>query len=73
MRRGCVSLGDIVCDCCRQAIPYPERYLAVDVDENGQEIDNSKTVRYCAACALKKNLARYRDEKGEKILTFFTD
>lgn len=73
MRRGCVSLGDIVCDNCHSAIPYPERYLATDVDENGEEVESGKTARYCAVCAQKKGMARFREEKGDKILTFFTD
>ena len=73
MRRGCISLGDIVCHNCNNAIAYPERYLATDVDENGDEVENGKTARYCAACATEKGIARLREEKGDKILTFFTD
>ncbi len=63
MRRGCVSLGQVECSECQRIIPYPERYLAID------EAD-STMLRLCIDCALKKNYARYKDEKGEQILTF---
>ncbi len=63
MRRGCVSLGQVECSECQRIIPYPERYLAID------EADGTM-LRLCIDCALKKNYARYKDEKGEQVLTF---
>jgi hypothetical protein len=70
MRRGCVSLGEIKCDGCQKPIPYPDRYLAID-EKDGKEDDEGETRRYCIACCLKKGYAQYKEEKGEKILTFF--
>jgi hypothetical protein len=70
MRRGCVSLGEIKCDSCQKPIPYPDRYLAVD-EKGGKEDDDGDLKRYCIECCLKKGYAHYKDEKGEKILTFF--
>jgi hypothetical protein len=53
-------------------VPSAERYLATDVDEKGNEVARGgKTARYCVDCCLKKGYAEYREEKGEKILTFF--
>ncbi len=72
MRRGCISLGRVSCDICHRVIPYPERYLAVD-EENGVEVEKGNMVRYCVECAFKKGYAHYKEEKGEKILTFFTE
>jgi sulfur relay (sulfurtransferase) complex TusBCD TusD component (DsrE family) len=69
MRRGCISLGEVVCTGCNNTVPYPERYLAVD-EENGKEVDKGTTVHYCVRCALKKGYASYKEEKGERILTF---
>ena len=72
MRRGCVSLGEVRCDECHRLIPYPERYLAID-EEEGVEVEQGKTSRYCVDCCLKKGYASYRDEKGERVLTFFPE
>ncbi|OGO29908.1 MAG: hypothetical protein A2Z29_05775 [Chloroflexi bacterium RBG_16_56_11] len=70
MRRGCISLGEIKCDKCGNPIPYPDRYLAID-EKDGVEDDEGDTKRYCVECCLKKGYARYKDEKGERVLTFF--
>ena len=70
MRRGCVSLGEIKCDECQNVIPYPDRYLAVD-EKDGVEDDEGETKRYCVECCLKKDYAHYKEEKGERVLTFF--
>jgi hypothetical protein len=70
MRRGCVSLGEIKCDSCKKPIPYPDRYLAVN-EKDGKEDVEGETKRYCIECCLKKGYAQYKEEKGEKILTFF--
>jgi hypothetical protein len=72
MRRGCISLGEVKCDICLRNIPYPERYLAVD-EEDGIEVEKGKTVHYCIDCALQKGYAHYKEEKGERILTFFPE
>ncbi len=69
MRRGCISLGDLTCDGCNKPIPYPERYLAVD-EKNGVEDEEGETMRYCVDCCLQKGYAYYKDEKGERVLTF---
>lgn len=72
MRQGCISLGDVKCDECHHMIPYSKRYLAVD-EEGGVEVEKGKTSHYCVDCCLKKGYARYREEKGEQILTFFPE
>ena len=70
MRRGCISLGDIQCVECHLIIPHSERYLAID-EEDGVEVEKGETVYYCAVCALQKGYAYYKEEKGERALTFF--
>ena len=70
MRRGCISLGEIKCDGCEKPIPYPDRYIAID-EKDGAEDDEGETKRYCVDCAIKKGYAHYKDEKGERVLTFF--
>jgi hypothetical protein len=72
MRRGCISLGEIECDGCHHPIPYPDRYLAVD-EKDGVEDNEGETRRYCIECCLKKGYASYKEEKGERILTFFPE
>ena len=70
MRRGCVSLGEIKCDECQNIIPYPDRYLAIN-EKDGVEDEEGETRRYCVECCLKKDYAHYKEEKGERVLTFF--
>ena len=70
MRRGCVSLGEIKCDECKNVIPYPDRYLAIN-EKDGVEDEEGETRRYCVECCLKKDYAHYKEEKGERVLTFF--
>ena len=72
MRRGCISLGEVQCDDCHRIIPHSERYLAID-EEDGVEVEIGKTSRYCLNCCLKKGYAHYKIEKGEKIITFFSE
>jgi len=72
MRRGCISLGQVKCDGCERIILYPERYLAID-EEDGVEVEQGKTSRYCVDCALNKGYAHYKRQKGEEILTFFRE
>ena len=72
MRRGCISLGEVQCHVCQRIIPYPERYLAID-EADGVEVGKGETVRYCIECAIKKGYARYKEMKGEMVLTFFPE
>jgi len=72
VRRGCISLGEVQCNDCHRIIPHSERYLAID-EEDGVEVEKGKTSRYCLNCCLKKCYAHYKIEKGEKILTFFSE
>lgn len=66
MRRGCISLGNIRCDECHSIVPYPERYLIVEEAEG-------VILRLCVNCCLNRGYARYRVEKGERVLTFFPE
>ena len=71
MHKGCISSGDVQCDGCHRMINYAERYLAVD-EGNGATTDRAKETYYCVECALENGFAHYKDEKGERILTFFS-
>ena len=69
MRRGCIAIGDISCDGCGRTIKHPKRYLLIS--EVGKE---EKRSYYCLECCLDKGYAYYKKaEKGEQILTFFTE
>lgn len=70
MRRGCISLGDIKCDGCRKMIPAYDRYLVIQ-EVDGKEEDKGATRFYCVSCATKKGYAAVKEEKGERMLTFF--
>ncbi|MFC1908089.1 hypothetical protein ACFLWT_01625 [Chloroflexota bacterium] len=72
MRRGCISSQEIQCNGCSHTIPLDERYLVID-EEDGIEVEKKKILRYCLNCCIKKGYAEYREEKGEKILTFFSE
>lgn len=72
MQRGCMSLGEVKCTECDRTIPYAERYLSIDEQDN-TEMVRGRTPRYCVDCCLKKGYAHYRVEKGEQILTFFEE
>ena len=65
MRCGCISLGDVQCDECHRIIPYPERYLLIDQEED-------EKIRLCVDCCLNKGYAAYKVEKGERVLTLFS-
>jgi len=65
VRRGCISLGDIQCDECHRIIPYPERYLVID--------EAGGALHLCINCSINKGYARYIEEKGQRILTLFTE
>ncbi len=71
MRRGCISLGDIQCSVCHRDVPHSERYLAIDEKDGVEVEEGGKAVYYCVECTLKKGYAYYKQEKDEKILTFF--
>ena len=73
MRRGNISLGDIQCKECGKIVPHSERYLATDEEEGVEVEEGGTTVYYCVDCALKKGFAYYKDEKDERVLTFFPD
>jgi sulfur relay (sulfurtransferase) complex TusBCD TusD component (DsrE family) len=66
MRCGCISLGDIKCDDCHRVLQHTEPYLVVE------ETDGMK-LRLCVDCCLKRGYARYKVEKGEQVLTFFSE
>jgi hypothetical protein len=51
-------------------IPQAERYLVVE-EEDGVEVEKGKAVIYCVDCATQKDYATVKDDKGEKILSFF--
>lgn len=70
MRQGCISLGMIQCDNCKIFIPHGERYLLID-EEDGTETEGEKRSCYCLNCSLEKGYAEYRENKGERVLTFF--
>ena len=70
MRQGCISLGKVQCDMCHRIIPHSERYLVVD-EEDGVEVEKGKKSHYCLDCCLEKGYAAYREEKTERVLTFF--
>ena len=65
MHRGCMSLGNVWCDECHQIIPQAERYLIIE--------EKDATLHLCVDCSLKKGYARYQEDKGERILTFFPE
>jgi hypothetical protein len=66
VRRGGISLGDVQCDECHRMIPYPERYLLV-------EEKKGTILCLCVDCCLSKGYARYTEEKGQRVLTFFPE
>ena len=72
MRRGCTSLGETQCDRCQRIIPHSERYIAINEDD-GVEVDEGEIARYCVDCAQEKGYAHYKEEKNEKMLTFFPE
>ncbi|MFC2034872.1 hypothetical protein ACFLUJ_01985 [Chloroflexota bacterium] len=70
MRRGCISSGEVQCDKCHRSILCSERYLAIE-EVDGVEVEGGKTEHYCIECAQHKGYADSKEEKGERILTFF--
>jgi hypothetical protein len=47
---------------------HGHRYLLISEDE-----ESSKKTRICTNCAESKGMAAYITEKGEQVLTFFSD
>ena len=72
MRRGCMPVGDMQCDECHRIIPHSERYLAID-EEDGVEVEDGEIARYCVECAVNRGYAYFKEEMGEKMLTFFPE
>ncbi len=70
MRQGCISLGKVECGSCHKTIPYAGRYLLID-EEDGAEVESGERSCYCVDCSLEKGYGEYREEKGERVLTFF--
>ncbi len=70
MRRGCISFGETKCDGCQRVVPYAERYVILEGDDE-PGIGDRKKVRYCTKCAMQKGYAHHKEEKGEKVLTLF--
>ena len=70
MRRGSISIAETQCDGCHCIIPHSERYLTID-EEDGVEVEKGTIMHYCVECALEKGYAYYKEEKGERTLTFF--
>jgi hypothetical protein len=74
VRIGNISQGKTKCDSCEQTIPYAGRYLIVqEKDGIESEEEGCKTKHYCAKCAVDRGYGIYRHEKGDKVLTFFTE
>jgi RNase P subunit RPR2 len=69
MRIGCIAGSETTCDGCGQIVRFPERYLAIDDEADGE----GQTRRYCVECAKAKGYATYRREKGAEVLTFFAN
>ena len=66
MRQGCISLGDTECDGCHRIIPCSERYLTIEETQGSIS-------RLCIDCCFGKGYAHYKQEKGERILTFLIE
>ena len=70
MRCGCIAVGEVTCDGCGRTIKHPQRYLLMSEKNNEEE----KTLHYCVDCCLNRGYAQYKKmEKGEEVLTFFTE
>ena len=65
MRRGCISLGNVRCDDCQRVIPHSGPYLVIE-EEGGMKC-------LCQDCRLDQGDAHYTEEKGGRVLTFFSE
>lgn len=71
MRRGCIASGDRQCHGCQKMMAESERYLAI-TEKDGVEVEEGNELTfYCVDCALDKGYASYKEEKDERIITFF--
>lgn len=71
MRIGTISQGKVKCDGCGHTIPYAERYIIVKESNGVEDEEMGEARRYCVECADKRSYVQSRQEKGERILTFF--
>ena len=67
MSRGCIAIGVLTCNMCNRSIEHGERYLLIEKE------DTADKERICIDCCLSNNMAVHVIEKGEKVLTFFTE
>lgn len=71
VRIGTISQGKIMCDNCGRTIVYAERYLIIKEKDGVEDEELGEVRRYCVKCATEKGYVQTRQEKGERILTFF--
>ena len=45
--------------------------MTVEEVDGAESSEGGETKNYCVKCCIKKKYAEYREEKGEKVLTFF--
>jgi hypothetical protein len=45
--------------------------MTVEEIDGAESSEGGETKNYCVKCCVKKKYAEYREEKGEKVLTFF--
>jgi hypothetical protein len=57
------------CDGCKRNIEHGERYLLIAEDNEAED----KKQRICVDCCVSKKHASYIKEKGEEVLTFFSE
>jgi ribosomal protein S26 len=71
VRIGTISQGKIKCDNCGQTVAYAGRYLIVKEKNGVEDEEKGEPRRYCVKCAEEKGYVQTRQEKGERIVTFF--
>ena len=72
MRRGCMAVGEICCDECGRIIRHSEPYLVFEEEEDSGE-EEGRILRYCQDCCLDRGYATHKEDKGERVLTFFPE
>jgi hypothetical protein len=73
VRIGNISQGKMKCDGCQRTIPYAGRYLIVNEKDGVETEEGGEAKHYCVTCAVDKGYGYYREEKGNRVLTFFTE
>lgn len=63
MNRGCVAVSETKCDNCKRIIEHGRQYLLIEDDKGNLK-------HFCTDCCLAKGYARYKTEKGERVITF---